>query len=66
MNNLRGIMKQKTMGSGVQAKPAPGMSSFMNQPDPSAPMPMGGLLKKKKAVPEIKPLPNLMKRLTGK
>lgn len=59
--NLKPIMKQKTLGGGLQAKPAPGMSSFMNAPTPS-----GGLLKKKKPAAEVKAVPNLMKRLTGK
>lgn len=61
MNNLKGMMKQKTFG--MPATPAPGQSSFMNNTPSAVP---GGLLKKKKAIPEIKPLPNLMKRLTGK
>lgn len=62
MNNLKGLMKQRTLGGGVQAKPAPGTSSFMNRPDSSA---SGGLLKKKKAFGKAPAMPNLMKRLTG-
>jgi hypothetical protein len=68
MNNFKGLMKQKTLGGGLQAKPALGMSSFMNQPTAPTSLPAApsGLLKKKKpALAEVK-VPNLMKRLTGK
>lgn len=52
MNNFKAIMKQKVQ---------PGTLGTGNAPGTSA----GGLLKKKPST-EVKPVPNLMKRLTGK
>ena len=56
MMNLKGIMKQKTLGE-------PKLPSFA--PASGAPA-SGGFLKKKKPVADVQPVPSLMKRLTGK
>lgn len=66
--NLKPLMKQKTLGSGIGATPPIGGSTFANKPPaalPAAPAVPGGLLKPKKPwTPGTGG--GLMKRLTGK